>query len=344
MATSDSYLSTPSMASQYQQDQQMVFQARQRYLQFLAFKRQQQPQSQSMGQSMATQYLPIVEPSDLDRIGAKPSYIVSFESACLTGSVSTIQSVTTSKKLTPVTLHTGLRYTLRAGHVEATSHLLQLGAPITPETPDSILFAPMDQQVPLFDLLWHHGWDPNTPDLNGALLLPRVVDNTPLLKWFLAHGANPNLGPRLGLMSLESAALSGTVEAVQLLLDAGAHISNEAPLYYAAGACPPGANPHMGTVRPSTDFDNDRIPVMELLVERGADVNEKLETRHMVAGYPLVNAVMAGAVGRVKWLLEHGADVRLQGAFGSAVNYANFMGSDEMKKIFRDAVDNNKSH
>ncbi|KAJ5802216.1 uncharacterized protein N7503_004666 [Penicillium pulvis] len=332
------------MASQDQQDQQMVFQARQRHLQFLAIKRQQQPQSQPMGQPMAPQYLPIVEPSDLGGIGAKPSYIVSFESACLTGSVSTIQSVTTSKKLTPGTLHRGLQYTLHAGHVEATSLLLQLGAPITPETPDSILFAPMNQQVPLFDLLGHHGWDPNTADLNGALLLPRVADNTHLLKWFLAHGANPNLDPRYGLKVLEAAAAGGTVEAVQLLLDAGAHTSNGAPLYYAAGACPPGANPHMGTVRPSADFDNNRIPVMELLVERGADVNEKLETRHMVAGYPLVHAVMAGAVGRVKWLLEHGADVRLKGAFGSAVDYANTMGSDEMKRIFRDVVDNDKSH
>ncbi|KAJ5528027.1 hypothetical protein N7513_012186 [Penicillium frequentans] len=332
------------MASQDQQDQQMVFQARQRHLRSLAIKRQQQPQSQPMGQPMATQYLPIVEPSDLGGIGAKPTYIVSFESACLTGSVSIIQSVTTSKKLTPGTLHNGLRSTLRAGHVEATSLLLQLGAPITPEVPDSILFAPMDQQVPLFDLLGHHGWNPNTPDLNGALLLPRVADNIPLLKWFLAHGANPNLDPRYGLKVLEAAAAVGTVEAVQLLLDAGAHMSNGAPLYYAAGACPPGANPHMGTVRPSADFDNDRIPIMELLVKRGADVNEKLETRHMVAGYPLVHAVMAGAVGRVKWLLEHGADVKLKGAFGSAVSYANAMGTDEMKRVIRDAVDYNKSH
>ncbi|KAJ6006596.1 hypothetical protein N7451_004540 [Penicillium sp. IBT 35674x] len=334
------------MASQEQQELQMVFQARQRHLQFLAMRRQQHSQSRPMGLQMAPAlgYLPIVEPNDLGWIGAKPTYIVSFESACLIGSVSTIQSVTTSNKLTPVMLHNGLLSTLRAGHVEATSLLLQLGAPITPTAPDKILFAPMDQQVTLFDLLGHHGWDPNTPDRNGALLLPRVVDNIPLLKWFLTHGANPNLDPRQGLKVLESAAVSGTVEAVQLLLDAGAQISNGAPLYYAAGVCPPGANPHMGTVRPSTSFDGDRIPVMELLVERGADVNEKLETRHMVAGYPLVNAVMAGAVRRVKWLLEHGADVRSKGAFGNAVDYANGMGSDEMKRVIREAVDYNQSH
>jgi len=341
MPTSDSHLSASSMASH---DQQTVLQARQRNLQFLAIKRQQQPQSQSMGQpmgqSMATPYdcLPIVEPSDLGWIGEKPACFTSFESACHAGSVSIIQSVTTSKKLTLVTLHNGLLSTLRAGHVEATSFLLQHGAPIIPTTAENILLAPIDQQVPLFDLLVHRGWDPNTPDRNGTLLLPRVVNNTHLLKWFLAHGANPNFDPRQGLNVLETAAGSGTVEAVRILLDAGAHISNGAPLYYAAGVCPPGANPHMGTVRPIIGFDEDRIPVMELLVERGADVNQKLETRHMVPGYPIVHAVMAGALGRVRWLLEQGADVRLKGAFGSAVDYADTMGNDEMKRVIRDAV------
>ncbi|KAJ6103293.1 hypothetical protein N7486_005720 [Penicillium sp. IBT 16267x] len=329
------------MASQ-EKRHQMVLQAQQR-VQFQAAKRQQQLQSQTMGLSMATphDYLPIVEPSDLGWIGEKPTYIVSFESACSTGSVATIQSVTSCRKLTPVTLHNGLLSTLRAGHVEAARFLLHHGAPIIPPTPENILFAPMDQQVPLFDLLAQHGWDPNNPDRNGALLLPRAVNNTHLLKWFLAHGANPNLGLQQNLNSceaLESAASSGTVEAVRILLEAGAQISNGGPLYYAAGVCPPGANPHMGTVSPSTDFDEDRIPVMELLVEHGADVNQKLETRHMVPGYPIVHAVWAGAVGRVKWLLEHGADVRLKGAFGSAVDYANVMGSDEMKRVIGDAV------
>lgn len=329
------------MASQEQRNQQTALLARRQNLQFQAIKKQQQRQSQLRGQSMATPYddLPIVEPSDLGWIGEKPTYIVTFESACRTGSVSTIQSVTISHKLTPVTLHNGLLSTLRAGHVEATSILLQHGAPIVPTTPGNILFAPKDQQLPLFDLLAHHGWDPNTPDRNGVRLLPRVVTNTHLLRWFLAHGADPNLGPEQNLKALESAALKGTVEAVQLLLDAGAQNSDGAPLYYAAGACPPGANYHKGTVRPSTEFDEDRIPVMELLVERGADVNQKLETRHMVPGYPIVHAVMAGAVGRVNWLLEHGADVRLKGAFGSAVDCANTMGSDEMKRVIRDAVE-----
>ncbi|KAJ5630516.1 uncharacterized protein N7484_010616 [Penicillium longicatenatum] len=335
------------MTSQQQQSQ-MALQARQRNFQFLAARRQQQAQSQTtgqpMGRSMATayDYLPIVEPSDLGWIGGKPAYIISFESACRTGSVSTIQSVTTSQELTPITLHNGLVATLRAGHVGATRCLLQLGTLITPRTAENILFAPMDRQVPLFDLLAHHGWDPNTPDRNGAPLLPRVVKNIHLLKWFLDHGANPNLGSQehpTFCKAVEAAAETGTVEAVRMLLDAGAHMDNGGPLYYAAGVCPPGENPYMGTVSPSTDFDEDRIAVMELLVERGANVNQKLETRHMVPGYPLVIAVMAGAVGRVKWLLEHGADVRLKGAFGSAVDYANGMGSDEMKRVIGDAVE-----
>ncbi|KAJ5637248.1 hypothetical protein N7490_007127 [Penicillium lividum] len=260
---------------------QIALKARQQQMQIMATRRQQQPQRKS------------IEPSDLGWIGERPTHITSFD----------------SRNLTQITLHDGLLSTLRAGHIEAARVLLQLGTPIIPTTPETVLSAPIDHQLPLFDLLAHHGWDINTPDQNGAVLLPQVVKNTQLLRWLLAYGAHPNLGSKGQncCEALESAARTGTVEAVQILMDAGAQINNGATLHYAAGACSPGANPHMGTDR------------MELLVEYGEDVNQKLESRHMNPDYPLVYAVMAGAVERVKWLLKYGADVRLKGAFGSAV-------------------------
>jgi hypothetical protein len=80
-----------------------------------------------------------------------------------------------------------------------------------------------------------------------------------------------------------------------MLLDAGAEIRNGAPLHSAAGVCPLGLNPHYPPVTPSKKFDTSRIPVMALLVERGADVNQREETRHMVVVlYPILYAVMAG--------------------------------------------------
>lgn len=50
---------------------------------------------------------------------------------------------------------------------------------------------------------------------------------------------------------------------------------------------------------------------MALLVEGGADVNQAKISRHMVARYVIVHAVMAGAVERVRWLLEQGLDPEL---------------------------------
>lgn len=75
--------------------------------------------------------------------------------------------------------------------------------------------------------------------------------------------------------TLESAASSGNVEAVRMLLDAGAKIQNGVPLHFAAGACPPDTNSHVARVMPSKEFDISKISTMELLVECGADVNKK---------------------------------------------------------------------
>ena len=76
---------------------------------------------------------------------------------------------------------------------------------------------------------------------------------------------------------------------------------------------------------------------MALLVERGADVNKMHKSRHMVAGYAIVHAVMAGAVERVKWLLEHGADPELKCGFGSAVTFGSTRpGGEEMRSVFEE--------
>lgn len=85
-----------------------------------------------------------------------------------------------------------------------------------------------------------------------------------------------------------------------MLLDAGAKISYGVPLHFAAGACPPDTNPHASRVVPSKEFDTDRIPIMGLLVQRGADVNQPKESRYMMPRYAIMHAVMAGAVERIR--------------------------------------------
>ncbi|KAI9683536.1 MAG: hypothetical protein M1822_006076 [Bathelium mastoideum] len=179
-------------------------------------------------------------------------------------------------------------------------------------TPSNILIsAPQDKQIPLFELLSEHGWTPNTPGFYGDVLLPQVVKNPLLLKWFLDHGANPNLGAqrdsrdRLGPSDAKSCA---ALEA------AAAHADL------------------------STEFDRARIPVMEELVKRGADVNQKLESRYMEPRWAVKLAVMAGAVERVGWLLERGADPERKCIGFSAREYAEKLGSEEMKKVMEEGT------
>lgn len=295
--------------------------------------------------------IPILDAQDLDHVSLNPSSSLTFDSACKDGPVSAIEGIVTAQTRTPAFLHRGLLIALQAGNIETARYLLEKGAPIARQTPDAILKTPATQQIALFELFTAHGWTPNTPGLYGAVLLPRVANNLPLLTWFLAHGANPNLGPQKDFhdrhggsdtescTALESAAAHGSVDAVKMLLNAGARIQNGTPLHFAAGVCPPGTNPHAGRVKPSKVFDEDRIPVMRLLVENGADVNYKVETRHMNPQYAIVHAVMAGAMERVKWLVKHGADPSLKGNFGSAKSYASFWG-EEMEKAIEEGLAN----
>ncbi|KAI8716379.1 hypothetical protein NCS52_00931400 [Fusarium sp. LHS14.1] len=341
--------------------QRLIQQAQQRQLQAMAARQQQQGQQMgqtmaigssnpSAGLSMATAHddIPITSPSDLDlfngRTTSHPDF-VSFQGACRDGPLSAVESIVTSEPRSPAFLHQGLVIALGAGNIDTARYLLGYGSPITRQTPPHVLSAPQDRQIALFELLTQHGWTPNTPGFYGATLLPRVITDDGLVEWFLTHGADPNLGAqsdyrdRFGrpetdsCAALEIAASRGSVESVRKLLDAGARMENGSPLYFAAGVCPPNTNLHASPVRPSKDFDEARIPIMALLIEKGADVNGKLQSRHMTAQYPIVNAVLAGAVERVRWLLNQGADPNLRGAYGSAVEYARKAGSDEMKLV-----------
>ena len=296
--------------------------------------------------------IPLELPTDLGFVGQKPPHVISFESACQAGPVSTLQANKSPEVRTPVLLNHGLVLALTAGNVETAKYLLVSGAPISRETARHVLSAPAQAQIPLFELLAQNGWTPNTPGFYGHVLLPdvRVVTNLPLLSWFLNHGANPNLGTqrnnedRFGgpdkdsCAALEAAAARGTPAAVNMLLSAGAKSSNGAPLYCAAGVCEPGENPNAKLVTPQKEFDVGRIPVMAMLVEHGVDVNQPLNSRYQEPQYAIASAVKAGAVERVRWLLQHGADPHAgRGGSGSAVDLLRGA-SDEMKRVVEEEI------
>jgi hypothetical protein len=114
-----------------------------------------------------------------------------------------------------------------------------------------------------------------------------------------------------------------------MLLDGGAEIKNGTPLHYAAGACPAGSSTReVG----SREFDVGRIPIMVLLVQHGADVNQRGDSV-LVKHHPIMYAVMAKAVERARWLLAHGADPEARGDWGCAAEYAA-MGSEEMRSCW----------
>ncbi|KAF3026842.1 hypothetical protein E8E14_015010 [Neopestalotiopsis sp. 37M] len=297
--------------------------------------------------------IPIVHPTDVYLLDNKPvGHPVAYGAACREGRVDIVQSLVAAEAhCTPAFLHHGLTVALASGQVAVATYLLSAGAPIARQTPYCILGASSSdsEKIALFELLTEHGWTPNTPGFYGVVLLPEIIrtESHALLAWFLAHGADPNLGPqrdfcdRLGgpetnsCAALEAAARRGDESAVRHLLAAGALVTNGAPLHSAAGARPPPPDWDLraadGPVTPA--FDEKMIPTMALLVAHGADVNARQVSRHMIPGLAIVEAVMAGAVQRVKWLLDHGADPEARGAWGSAVSYADKVGSQEMKDV-----------
>ncbi|KAI9720506.1 MAG: hypothetical protein M1828_005677 [Chrysothrix sp. TS-e1954] len=278
-----------------------------------------------------------------------PQQTLALEAASRSGDIAAVRSIVASQtQATPRFLDPGLRAALFAGHPEIARYILSAGAFIGRAVPREVVSAPDEKQVPLFEILVEHGWNPNTPGYYGEVLLRSVVTKPAVVRWFLEHGADPNLGAPLydhdpfgssvttSCKTLEHAALLKTAEVVRALLDAGARIENGVPLHRAAGAHPEGTNIHYPPVRQTWEEDVSRIPVMELLVERGADVNRRDESRHMVPRLPVLLATMAGAVGRVRWLLDHGADPEKDGTHGNAVDQAHRHGSEEMKKVIKE--------
>ncbi|RBR24361.1 uncharacterized protein FIESC28_02851 [Fusarium coffeatum] len=286
--------------------------------------------------------------------GDEPASVLSspdlslFLSACRNDDLRNLQGIVSSERCTPRFLVEGLSIALSKGNVEIAHLLLKAGTPISRALPPLVLTAPADKRISLFEALTQHGWTANTPGFYGEVLLPKVISTKDgsLIDWFLAQKADPNLGcqklfqDRLGepdkesCDSLETAARTGNVDLARKLLDAGAKVSNGAPLYCAAGVCPPGSNPYQAKVEPTSEFDISMIPVMELLVSSGAGVNDRIVSRHMVPPYPLEVAIMAGAIQRVKWLLKQGANSGLEGYYGRKIrDWPPQLVSDGMKAV-----------
>ena len=124
--------------------------------------------------------------------------------------------------------------------------------------------------------------------------------NEALVRWFLAHGADPNAPAGIwDVTPLSCAVAVAPLSTVQLLFDHG------------------GSTAHGQLVNFATDrTDSDCVPILQYLVDRGAPINDTLwENRPELSNWanvgattPLHNAAAAGNIDSVRFLLEHGAD------------------------------------
>ena len=134
----------------------------------------------------------------------------------------------------------------------------------------------------------------------SLLLNSHAVLHEPLLRYLLSEGANPSLrSPQchpLTSTALDAAAAFAGIETLKLLIEHGARFDNSTPLHSAAS---------------SPARDEDRLPVLEFLLDQGLNINgsdEQVNGPFHQTGTPL-NAALSGLgrTARVRFLLERGA-------------------------------------
>lgn len=159
------------------------------------------------------------------------------------------------------------------------------------------------------------------------------MDDEILVRWFLEHGARPDLGPQLlnpkadsdsrnnSGICLDAAAQNSSILVFDMLLSHGAPRENSVALHVAAGA----------------GVSNERIPMMAHLLAIGFDVNGSDVVRGPYAiGTPLHYAIRAGSVEKIKFLLEKGADPHNPaGLAGSPYKMAESSASEDIIALFK---------
>ena len=130
------------------------------------------------------------------------------------------------------------------------------------------------------------------------------------------HGGDVHWKNIYGVSSLHAATFTGTLEAVQCLLDCGVDINTQqndgrTPLFHAVA--------------------REHVEFARMLLERGAraDIHDNSEGKT-----PLHHAVGRGKIQAVRLLLEHGADVNVRDKEGNTPSQmVSWRGEDEIAKL-----------
>lgn len=237
-------------------------------------------------------------------------------------------------------------------NIESVKYLLSIG--VDPNEKKGV-YSPLttavrDKRVEILKVLLESGADPNVKGENWPLVV--ALSSPLILKLLLEEGAR--LDQYKGI--LELAVVYNSLEAVEILLDAGVDINEKHKDFY---------SPLTTAIR------DNRLPILKLLLEKGADVNNPGETLPLImaarfATKPddkeerlklllerkeldvnakwkgrtaLMEACDNGSVVNVRLLLKRGADVNLTDTVGkSAMDIAANKGWDEIVGLLLDEM------
>lgn len=226
----------------------------------------------------------------------------------------------------------GLHEASALGDIGTVRILLDLGRDAN-ESADGLtplIAAATTDQAAVIDLLLARGAAVDCRDDDGRTALTAAFSrgNEASARLLLEAGADINgaaqshLDPELGQdfnihwTPLQGALISGKRELVELALDRGADLEGRGLMGQTA-------------MHAAAYLPDDRLDLLDLLVERGAEVN----AANWDGGTPLFTAALAGKTAAVQRLLCHGADPNLKNKIGqSALQYAR-MGSNNEEAI-----------
>ncbi|KAL2433779.1 hypothetical protein ABEF95_010613 [Exophiala dermatitidis] len=218
------------------------------------------------------------------------------------------------------------------GRADDLARLLKHRPPSQKELKGLAFAASESKSLPTLQVLLDNGWDINTPEsYSDPPSLGRAIQagaDEDVVRWFLAHGANPNAyATKYKTTPLSRAVQFAPPKIVQLLLDCGGSATTGELIWFACQR---------------TAGDPDALKILELLYDRGAlidnvlfaDFNE-LQDVSMFCGTPLWESIGKGDVARVQFLLNRGASLHAKkpGLDISPLEKARKCGNPELAKI-----------
>jgi len=258
---------------------------------------------------------------------------------------------------------TPLMRAAHGGHIEAVKLLIGKGADVNAAEKDgySVLIVtesmPFSSQIEIVKLLIERGANVNAKSRNGWTALMEaakghnylrksLIDKghkdvalvpTEFAKLLIEKGADVNAKDSVGRTALLIAAGAGQTETVALLIKKGSDVrakdisGNTALMYLLTGFASLGTRISKGELK-----DCAMIPteIATLLIDRGADVNEKSE----VGSTPLMVAADMGHANTVRFLLSRGADVNAKNRSGmTAMKFAIKKGHEDIVQLLKAA-------